>query len=186
MRVRLLLGMLVAAGLSASPGPQEGLEGCSGQEPLVRALGRIQALNWGKVNIEQIQAIWPAHLYPIDCDGDECDSVGSKGRIIDGYCECCDTFVFGKREREGQSRRLESVVLKFSARKRAEIVASARSFASAVGIPQHDSQKIRDEGTYRFQWEGPQHYISAAEIQFTERKGLWTLHLAWSRYLAEP
>src|SRR5439155_20835068 len=125
----------------------------------------------------------------LDCEAKGCTSVWSKGRIIGGHCECCETFFFDVDEGAGKSRkeRLDVVVINYSASSRDELVGVARGFAKAVGLAADNIDTVGHEASQEYSLEqGAAGEPSFLNLRWTRRGTVWTLNFYLSHDRRQP
>ncbi len=168
------------------------LEGCLDPNAITAALERIRVTDWRNVSLRGLRSIWPTELDALDCDTEVCHSVWSKDRIIKGHCQCCATFYFDvKHDSEGPSRReeLQNIIINYTGHHREEIVAAARAFAKASGLPESDLATIGNDAVQNFSWEstrGSEKDIYGVELRFTRQGALWELYFNVGRHTIAP
>jgi hypothetical protein len=177
--------------LASSQGANQ-LEGCLNPGVVASALETIHATDWRNVSLERLRSIWPTELDALDCDTEVCHSVWSKDRIIKGHCQCCATFYFDvKRNSDGSSRReeLQNIIINYTGLHRKELIADARRFARASGVPESDLATVGNDRVQNFNWEsasGNEKDIYGVEVRFTRQGASWELYFNVGRNAMVP
>jgi hypothetical protein len=178
-----------AAVTSASRAPTGPLEGCPEPSVTARALAQLQRADWQGMTIAKLQATWPTQLDGLDCEAKGCTSVWSKGRIIGGHCECCETFFFDVDDAAGKSHKehLDVVVINYSASSREELVSVARDFAKAVGLAADKIDTVGQEASQEYSLaQGAAGEPSFLNLRWTRRGTVWTLNFYLSHDRRKP
>jgi hypothetical protein len=171
--------MIFAGSFPGGGAPSGRLEGCPDTSVTAEALARLQQVDWTAVSIAKLRATWPTNLGGLDCDVEGCTSLWHKGRIISEHCECCETFYFEVDGGKGKPRReqLDALVINYSAPSRDDVVAVAKDFATAVGVPVAKLESIGREQSNEFSWDGRlPGGLSLVSVKLLPLKNLWTLY----------
>jgi hypothetical protein len=183
--LRLGAILILAASMNGQAGGNR-LAGCSDPEALAAALVKLHETDWRDLSLAGIQAIWPTHLEPLDCGAEDCRSVLSQGRTIQGHCVCCEVFEFELKPDEDNSRggQLHNVIIHYTTQQRKETVGVAKKFAKAMGLSDAEVATVGDDRIQNFGWWNTrQNQIEhfGMEIHFIRQGHLWELYLAMGR-----
>jgi len=162
--------------------------GCPSPDAIAQDLTPIVKSNWQQVTPERVLAIWPNQFDELKCESIKpCRLLVSKSRVIDGHCECCETFQFDIEPRKEQPSvsTLRNIIIHYSAAKRMEVVDAAKKLARAAGLPEAKANEIGTDSVQRYEWsdsaEGMrQSYLG--ELQFTKLSGHWELYFSLTAY----
>lgn len=163
---------------------QDGLPGCRQPSEVARNLTSLQQKNWKAVSSAQVGAIWPSPLEEIECKSTAgCHVLVSKDRVVNGHCQCCETFNFGFDQRLNGPRYeyLKSFVMHYTGQAKPEIIGAARQIARAFGLSDDESERVGSDSVQRFQWNNKKiHQSYDLEMQFAQVANSWELYLALS------
>ena len=176
---------LVLATLLAGPSIAAGLEGCPEVPLVAKALRGLQEKSWRGLSVAKVKEMWPTELFGLDCSGDVCSSVESRGRIINGRYECSEIFFFDvTRDQDGAPKtELKNLVIHYSAHQRREVVEAAKLLAGATGLPEAEALSLGRESHQDFHWENTaEGSLSGLSVELRQNAGVFTLTLNLSRY----
>jgi hypothetical protein len=187
--VGLAFWLLVTA--VGSRGAEGRLEGCPDPSDVASALTRLREMNWRDVDFALVDKIWPRELFDLGCqDVARCLIVGSKGRIIKGQCECCESFEFDVSQQDDGSRheQLSGIIIFYSSHRRSDVVAAARTLAKSLGLDVAQLSAVGRKPIQRFQWDGvgnAEGTIEVLDISTTRYNAKWVMHLAFGRHVVD-
>ena len=160
------------------------LTGCPDPEAIAGALAKLDAIDWHKLSSTQVRSIWPTNLNSISCERDTgCRMFGSKGRIIEGDCECCEMFDFDLKPNPADGDELRNIIIHYSSRDREETISVAKRLAKATGLPDAKLATVGQDSIQRFQWIDGQRRVgqpSDLELQFTHHGTAWQLYFVFA------
>jgi hypothetical protein len=190
MRPLVLLAhtVLILVAFTRLEAKEARLAGCPDPIAVAAGLARLQQSGWQEVSVDRLRAIWPTPLEGLDCTADTCSSLWTKGRIIDGHCECCETFFFDARHGDDGigGEHLNNIVINFSAGRREDVVSTAKTLAAASGLPAGDVASIGREALQNFHWYSTRQQrreMLGVEIHIVRRASLWELYFNVGHFL---
>lgn len=107
------------------------LDGC---RPLARdlvMLERLDGAEWSGITVSSLGDLAPSPLSPNGC-GDSGLVLTWMGRVIEGTCECCTTFVFEPGLAGQESGRLIAVVVKRTSRDSVRVLADVKEMLHTI------------------------------------------------------
>lgn len=166
-------------------------EGCLDPNAIAGGLEKLGGIGWQNVSLQRLRSIWPTELDGLDCNSAVCQSVWSKDRIIKGHCECCTTFYFDVERSANAPKveKLQNIIINYTGKSREEIVAVARSLATASGLRKSDATTIGDDALGNFSWKSrgeENKELYGLEVRFTSQGALWELYFNLARHTIDP
>lgn len=184
----ILTAVLVLSAFQSGAFSRTRLEGCPDPAVITNGFAKLSRMDWSDLTIARVREIWPVRLETLECEGEKVSVIGSKGRVIDGECECCQAFDFDvKQDLKGPSaERLANIIIKYSALRREDVVDVGKALARSAGLKKADVDSIGRESMHNFSWQDPsKKELMALDVQFIQRKRMWTVHVAFARYTIE-
>jgi len=176
----LLLTCIVALTCGAKS-ENDLLEGCIEPTKMATALQKLHQADWRKLSLSEVQAFWPTELSYKDCTAAGCSTVWAMDRIIAGYCQCCVSFHFEVQgtSKKPRSERLGVVVLKYATQQKSDLIAIAKNYAAALGMPTEQLTTVGQEAQQGFSWRtGPSgQELSSIEFWFNRDEDRWEFTL---------
>src|ERR671926_1482943 len=174
--VLLLTLVLTPAACAARQGDR--LEGCVAPRTIAAVLGEMRPENPRPLSAERLRAMWPTYLVDarvVSTDGSR--FFRSDDRILKSHCQCCEMFGFRVlREGAAAPPELHSVVVNYSARRRAALAEAAKLFAQAAGVGAADLKTVGAEARQDYRWEkfkGEERRLYTIDLGFAREAGLW-------------
>lgn len=166
---------------------KSGLHGCPDPIGISKSLQAIQRQDWRKVSADSVMSSWPGQLDELVChSGTPCRLLVSKNRVIDGHCECCESFVFDIELDSAGSKQehLKNIVIHYSSSGKVEMLGGAREFAQGAGVPSDKVAILGKDSVQRFAWTtdlGGAKYDNLAEVQIKRVGSNWEFYLSLTR-----
>jgi hypothetical protein len=180
-QVGIILLLLVDLGSSLASGSR--LERFPDPDAIANGLSKLEQSDWQGLSSAEVRAIWPTGLTNVACESERgCRIFGSSGRIIEGHCECCETFDFAVKHDAADGDELQNIIIHYSAREREEVVGVARKLAKAVGLPDSKLAEVGKSKSQRFHWESSQGSATDRdlELQFGRVGKVWQAEFAFA------
>jgi hypothetical protein len=174
---------LILAGYGSSLASGSRLEGCPDPDAIANGLSKLEHTDWQELSSAQVRAIWPTSLISVACESEKgCRMFGSSGRIIEGKCECCETFDFALKHDAADQDELKGIIIHYSAPDREEVVSVARKFARAVGLPDSKIAAVGKSKSQKFRWESSRGSSTDRdlELEFTRVSNVWDAYVAFA------